>query len=72
MAEPKRAIPRIGLAAPVQTCFSCAESEERMALSRMLMTDYIRRLETDLDRALKALRRESHAIDPKEPHRRRV
>lgn len=67
-------VPRIGLAAETQRCFSCADTESAMELSRMLMLAEIRRLESDLDRALSRLRGDSHLHDVSSthgsPHRR--
>jgi len=55
-----------------QTCGNCARKESALELSRTLMLAEIERLETELDRALAGLRRDSHVMDPREPHRRKV
>lgn len=44
----------------VQTCLNCVDLKAECE-----------RLQAELDRALKAVRREAHYIDSREPHRRR-
>lgn len=71
MAEPAKRIPRIVAVEDAQRCFDCADTEARRDLSRTLMLAEIRRLEAELERAHVALRRDSHVMDPREPHRKR-
>jgi hypothetical protein len=61
-------IPRIGLAAEIQTCFNCDPTEAKLAT----VTANYHRLRAELGRLKRALQREAHSMDPREPHRRKV
>lgn len=54
-----------------QACFNCTDRESAFEFQRMLMIAEINRLGAELDRALAALRRDSHSMDPREPFRGR-
>ena len=67
MSDPAK-LPTVVRLQPVQTCFACAD---RDAATVLAAANYVRLLARC--RALEAaLRRESHALDTREPHRRRV
>lgn len=68
----EKPLPRLRPVAEIQTCFNCTDRERAFEFQRALMIAEIRRLEGELDRALAALRRDSHSMDPREPHRRKV
>lgn len=73
MPEPKPIARLVPVAvADSQTCFLCAESESRAELTRTLMLAEIRRLEGEIEKRDRALHRESHLLDPREPHRRKA
>lgn len=72
MPEPAKKPQHIAAVEDRQTCFNCAEVEAR---SDLVAANYRRalieigRLKETLTRALG---RESHIMDPREPHRRKV
>lgn len=65
-------VPRLRPVADIQSCILCPDRESAFEFQRALMIAEINRLGAELDRALAALRRDSHSMDPREPHRRKV
>lgn len=65
----------VPIVADIQTCFSCPATEGQLATvtaNYHRLRAEIERLTGERDRALAGLRRDSHVLDPAEPHRRRV
>lgn len=62
----------VPIVADIQTCFSCPATEGQLAT----VTANYHRLRAEIERLTgerdRAVQRESHHMDPAEPHRRRV